>query len=220
VSARRKLVESEAALADMVETCSSFVGFSKTSNGARRNRHEFARSDQESRSQAGRVANKVDVNHHFRSETMNGFSTRVVDSPLQPSAHVPMARLASVGYWICTALTVFFIVPGGLAYALAVPDVVDGVVQLGFPLYFIQLLGVWKVLGGLAILAPGFPRLKEWAYAGIIFELTGAALANATMGASIGAEWWHVPAPLVIAAIAVISWALRPLSRRLPGPAL
>jgi hypothetical protein len=124
----------------------------------------------------------------------------------------------SVGYWICTALTVFFIVPGGLAYALAVPDVVDGVIQLGFPLYFIQLLGVWKVLGGLAILVPGCPRLKEWAYAGIFFELTGAALANGTMGGSMGAEWWHVPAPLGVAAIMVVSWALRPPSRRLAGP--
>jgi hypothetical protein len=82
------------------------------------------------------------------------------------------------------------------------------------------MLGVWKVLGGLAILAPGFPRLKEWAYAGIFFDLTGAAVASATMGASIGAEWWHVPAPLLVAATMVGSWALRPPSRRLPGPAL
>ena len=73
---------------------------------------------------------------------------------------------------------------------------------------------------GLAILVPGFPRLKEWAYAGILFELTGAAVANAAMGGSIGAEWWHVPAPLVVAALGVASWALRPPSRRRPGPAL
>jgi hypothetical protein len=151
---------------------------------------------------------------------MNGSSTQVLDSRLHLGAGLATARAMSATYWISTALTVFFIVPGGLAYALAVPDVVDGVVQLGFPLYFIQLLGVWKVLGGLAILVPGFPRLKEWAYAGLFFELTGAALANATMGASMGAEWWHVPAPLGVAAIMAISWALRPPTRRLPGPAL
>jgi hypothetical protein len=124
----------------------------------------------------------------------------------------------TVAYWICTGLTAFFILPGGLAYAFAVPDVVAGVIQLGFPLYFIQMLGVWKVLGSLAVLAPGFPRLKEWAYAGMLFELIGAAIANATMGPSIGAEWWHVPAPLMVAAIVIGSWALRPASRRLPGP--
>jgi hypothetical protein len=151
---------------------------------------------------------------------MTGSSTQGIKTVLLPVSDLATAKAVSVAYWICTALTAFLIASGGLAYALAVPDVVEGVIQLGFPLYFIRLLGVWKVLGGLAIVAPGFPRLKEWAYAGILFELTGAAVANATMGASIGAEWWHVPAPLLVAAIMVGSWALRPPSRRLPGPAL
>jgi hypothetical protein len=151
---------------------------------------------------------------------MIGSSTQTTKSLLSPVFGLTRARVVSVAYWTCTALTAFFIVPGGLAYALAVSDVVDGVIQLGFPLYFIQLLGVWKVLGGIAIVAPGLPRLKEWAYAGIVFELTGAAVANAMMGGSMGAQWWHVPAPLMVAAIAVVSWALRPASRRLPGPVL
>jgi DoxX-like protein len=152
---------------------------------------------------------------------MNGSSsTRANATVLLPVSDLATAKAVSIAYWICTALTAFLIASGGLAYALAVPDVVEGVIQLGFPLYFVQLLGIWKVLGGLALLAPGLPRLKEWAYAGILFDLTGAAVANATMGASIGAEWWHVPAPLFVAVILVGSWALRPASRRLPGPAL
>jgi hypothetical protein len=126
----------------------------------------------------------------------------------------------TVAYWACTGLTAFFFVSGGLAYALGVPGVVEGVMQLGFPLYFVQMLGVWKVLGGVAILAPGFPRLKEWAYAGILIDLTGASVASAAMGSAIGAEWWHVLAPLLVAAMMVGSWALRPPSRRLAGPAL
>ena len=72
----------------------------------------------------------------------------------------------NVAYWVCTGLVVFFIGSGGLAYALQVPDVVQGVVALGFPLHFIVLLGVWKVLGAIAILVPGLPLIKEWAYAG------------------------------------------------------
>jgi hypothetical protein len=151
---------------------------------------------------------------------MTGSSTQAIKTVLLPVSDLATAKAVSVAYWICTALTAFFIASGGLAYALAVPDVVEGVTQLGFPLYFIRLLGVWKVLGGLVILAPGFARLKEWAYAGILFDLTGAAVANAAMGASIGAEWWHVPAPLLVAAMMVGSWALRPPSRRLRGPAL
>src|SRR2546423_4258186 len=118
-----------------------------------------------------------------------------------------------VGYWVCTLLVVFLIGSGGLAYALQVPDVVQGVVALGFPLHFIVLLGVWKVLGSIAILVPGFPQIKEWAYAGIMFDLTGAA--SASIGT--GGEWWHVAAPLSIMVLVAASWALRPESRRLPG---
>ena len=118
-----------------------------------------------------------------------------------------------VAYWVCTALVVFFIGSGGLAYAVQVPDVVQGVVGLGFPVHFVVLLGVCKVLGSLAILVPGFPLIKEWAYAGIIFDLTGAASASL----ATGGEYWHIAAPLSIAVLVAASWALRPESRRLPG---
>jgi len=77
------------------------------------------------------------------------------------------------------------------------------------------------VLGGLAILAPRLPRLKEWAYAGIAFDLIGAAISHAAMGDPAA----KVIVPLVILGIAAASWALRPASRRLgaatgePAPA-
>ena len=121
-----------------------------------------------------------------------------------------MKRVAD---WVCTALVVFFIGSGGLAYVMRVPDVVAGVVALGFPVYFIVLLGVWKVLGSIAILVPGFPLIKEWAYAGIMIDLTGAAVASMATGGA----WWHAAAPLLIAVLVIASWALRPESRRLPG---
>jgi len=63
------------------------------------------------------------------------------------SANTTMNRVA---YWVCTGLVVFFIGSGGLAYAMQVPDVVQGAVALGFPVHFIVLLGVWKVLGSIA----------------------------------------------------------------------
>jgi DoxX-like family len=68
------------------------------------------------------------------------------------------------------------------------------------------------VLGAIAILVPRFPRLKEWAYAGIFFDLTGAAASCAAVG-GYGAYGFHVIAPLLIAVLAVASWALRPPSR-------
>jgi len=118
-----------------------------------------------------------------------------------------------VAYWVCTGLVVLFIGSGGLAYAAQVPDVVQGVVALGFPVHFVVLLGVWKVLGSIAILVPGMPLIKEWAYAGIMFDLTGAASASF----ATGGDWWHVAAPLSIAVLVAASWALRPESRRLEG---
>jgi hypothetical protein len=118
-----------------------------------------------------------------------------------------------IAYWVCTGLVVFFIGSGGLVYAMQVPEVVQGVVALGFPAYFVVFLGAWKVLGSITILVPGFPLIKEWAYAGIMFDLTGAAWASLATDAA----WWHVAAPLSIAVPLVASWALRPEGRRLPG---
>jgi len=74
----------------------------------------------------------------------------------------------NVAYWITTILVAFFIGSGGVAQVARVQGTVDGFVHiLGYPPYFVTILGVWKVLGAIAILVPRFPRLKEWAYAGI-----------------------------------------------------
>ena len=79
-------------------------------------------------------------------------------------------------------------------------------------MYFFGILGFWKALGAIAILVPRFPRLKEWAYAGIFFDLTGAAASVAAVGV-YGAYAFHILAPLIIAGLTVASWALRPESR-------
>ena len=139
----------------------------------------------------------------------SGMQTVIYPDEDLESAKTTMKRVA---YWVCTGLVVFFIGSGGLVYSMHAPDVVQGVVALGFPVHFIVLLGVWKVLGSIAILIPGFPLIKEWAYAGSLFDMTGAASASI----ATGGEWWHVAAPLSIAVLVAASWALRPESRRLP----
>jgi hypothetical protein len=80
--------------------------------------------------------------------------------------------------------------------------------------YFATLLSTWKLLGVIAIVAPGFPRLKEWAYAGFVFDLTGAAISQAAVGH--GAI--EIITPLAFLGLVLASWALRPESRRLPSP--
>ncbi len=117
----------------------------------------------------------------------------------------------SAGYWTSTALIAFAFLSGGAAYLLRVDEPVRGLAALGYPAYFVTILGAWKVLGGLAILAPRFPRLKEWAYAGIALDLSGAAASHAAVGDAA----WHVIVPLVLLGIAAASWALRPANRML-----
>jgi len=118
-----------------------------------------------------------------------------------------------VTYWTTTILVAFFIGGGGGAQIAQYLGKPHGVVPLlGYPMYFFGILGVWKVLGAIAILVPRFPRLKEWAYAGIFFDLTGAAVSCAAVG-GYGAYAFHVIAPLVLTVLTVASWALRPESR-------
>ena len=119
----------------------------------------------------------------------------------------------NIAYWTTTVLVASFIGSGGVVQVAQFLGNVHGVVPvLGYPLYFFAILGFWKVLGAVAILAPRFPRLKEWAYAGIFFDLTGAAASCVAVG-SYGVYAFHVLAPLLLAVLTVASWALRPESR-------
>jgi len=119
------------------------------------------------------------------------------------------------GYWITTGLLVFAIGSGGVAELAHLPGNVEGMVHvLGYPLYFMTIIGFWKVLGAIALLAPRFPRLKEWAYAGIFFNVTGAAASHVAVG-DYGIYAFHVLVNLFLAVLVVASWALRPQSRTL-----
>jgi hypothetical protein len=121
----------------------------------------------------------------------------------------------SVLYWTMTGLVAFFIGGGGASQVWQYASNPHGVVPLlGYPMYFFAILGFWKVMGAIAILAPRFPRLKEWAYAGIFFDLTGAAASCAAVG-GYGAYAFHVVASLIITGFTIASWALRPESRRI-----
>jgi uncharacterized membrane protein YphA (DoxX/SURF4 family) len=93
-----------------------------------------------------------------------------------------------------------------------VPQVRGLIERLGYPQYFLVILGIWKLLGAVALAIPRFPRLKEWAYAGVIFDLTGAVTSQLASGLIDAGTLAY---PIVMTGVAVASWALRPLSRRL-----
>lgn len=121
----------------------------------------------------------------------------------------------NIGYWASTGLIALAMGGGGLADLLAPPQFVEQFLALGYPVYVLPMLGVWKLLAVPAILAPGFGRLKEWAYAGMTFDLVGASVSHA----SVGDPATKIVIPLALLAIAFVSWALRPDGRRLAGRA-
>jgi hypothetical protein len=116
----------------------------------------------------------------------------------------------TVGYWVTTGLLVFCMT-GGIFELLGVRPTIEGITRLGYPPYIIPALGLGKVLAILAILWPGLPRLKEWAYAGLFFNMMGAIVSHVAHHDRA----WIMVVTVTIAAITLASWGLRPLSRRL-----
>ena len=114
-------------------------------------------------------------------------------------------------YWIFTVLTALLFAIPGAALLFRVPHFTEDMARLGYPGYFLTVLGVWKLLGVIAILAPDLPRLKEWAYAGMVFDLTSAVISRAITGG----EAIKILPPLVVVAIVFLSWKLRPRGRAL-----
>ena len=88
---------------------------------------------------------------------------------------------------------------------------VDIIVHLGYPIYFLTILGIWKILGVVALLIPKFPLLKEWAYAGFFFAMSGAVFSHIASGDSMTE---NVPA-LLLLILTVISWYFRPADRKI-----
>ena len=117
----------------------------------------------------------------------------------------------TIAFWVTTIFGPASFVIGGYLHLTRDPQVMATLAHLGYPVYFATIMGVWKLLGAIAIVVPGIPRLKEWAYAGFFFDLTGAAATRAFVGDSAA----DILAPLVFLALVAASWALRPASRAL-----
>ncbi|HEY4324406.1 MAG TPA: DoxX family protein [Mucilaginibacter sp.] len=122
-----------------------------------------------------------------------------------------MEKRKLIWYWIITIILSFCIFTGGLFQALQFKEVLKGFKPLGYPTYFISLIGIWKMLGIIAILLPKFKLLKEWAYAGIFFTMTGAVISHIASN-DVSAQ---VISLVVLAVFTVLSWYLRPADRKI-----
>ena len=115
-------------------------------------------------------------------------------------------------YWIFTVLFTVGMFSSGLQQIFRQKDMVDMVGELGYPMYFMTIIGVWKILGVIAVLMPGFKLLKEWAYAGFFFVMTGALISHLAVGdyavkAMLG--------PIFQTLFIVLSWYFRPANRKI-----
>jgi hypothetical protein len=120
-------------------------------------------------------------------------------------------RWRPVGYWLATVVVAGELGLGGIWDIARLPFVTGLVTHLGYPSYFLVLLGTWKVLGAFALLIPRRPVLKEWAYAGAFFTYTGAIVSHLVTGYALG----EVGLLVVLTVMTVLSWALRPAGRRM-----
>ena len=134
---------------------------------------------------------------------------QVTDEEMASLSRGRWYRTRTIAYWIFTVLLVFELVAGSVWNLSQIEWVHIQLKHLGYPLYFAYILGVWQIGGAAVIIAPRFPRVKEWAYAGAFFEFSGAFASHLLAGDSPAA--WRVP--LVYAAFVIMSWALRPADR-------
>jgi hypothetical protein len=120
------------------------------------------------------------------------------------------SRSRTLAYWATTAIVAAEFLVGGVMDVMRMPPFFGVMLHLGYPPYFSVIIGIWKVLGAAAVLVPRSARLKEWAYAGMVFDLTGAVASHLAVGNGAGAA----VALLGFAGLVMVSWALRPLARR------
>ena len=132
--------------------------------------------------------------------------------------HRVMTKRNKVIYWISTLWLASGMLATGIQQLLRMkvegavsPPGVEGITHLGYPVYFLTILGIWKILGVVALLAPRKPLVKEWAYAGFFFTMSGAIFSHIAVGDPLKELF---PSSLLLVLTAV-SWYFRPADRKL-----
>lgn len=122
-----------------------------------------------------------------------------------------MAKTNKIIYWISTIWLSLGMLSTGIVQLIGVEEDVKSITALGYPAYLLTILGVWKILGVVAVLVPKFPLVKEWAYAGFFFAMSGATISRIISGSAIA----EILPSLLLLTLTVVSWYFRPADRKL-----
>jgi uncharacterized membrane protein len=122
-----------------------------------------------------------------------------------------MTKRNKIIYWVSTIWLASAMLASGVQQILQTKGFVDIMIPLGYPLYFLTILGVWKVLGAVAVLIPKYPLLKEWAYAGFFFAMSGAIVSHLAVGASMV----ELIPSVTLLIMTIASWYFRPADRKI-----
>ena len=123
-----------------------------------------------------------------------------------------MSKRNKIIYWVATALLAFGMLQSGIFAVLKTKQWIDLVTGLGYPVYFLTILGIWKILGVIAILVPGFKLVKEWAYAGFFFAMSGALASHLACG---DYSVKGLLGPFFQIVFIILSWYFRPANRKI-----
>ena len=123
-----------------------------------------------------------------------------------------MEKRNKIIYWVSTGLLAFGMLSSGLSQITHAKGMVDIVVPLGYPLYFLYIIGTWKILGVIVILIPRFTLFKEWAYAGFFFLMTGAFISHLASGDD---SVKGLIGPFMQTVFIILSWHFRPADRKI-----
>lgn len=122
-----------------------------------------------------------------------------------------MTKRDKIIYWIATLWLALGMTSTGIVQLIKMKDEVDNITKLGYPLYFLTLLGIWKILGVVVVLSPKLTLIKEWAYAGFFFSMSGAIFSHIASGNPLD----KILPPLLLLVLTMISWYFRPAERKI-----
>lgn len=124
-----------------------------------------------------------------------------------------MTKRNKIIYWIATVWLSLGMASSGIVQLLHIPEETEMMAHLGYPDYFLTILGVWKLLGVIIVLAPRLPLVKEWAYAGFFFTMSGAMLSHIARNDGFG----EIAPTILLLVLTIISWYFRPADRKVPA---